>query len=42
MTKGMNEPAWEGGVCFICDYWWVVLIVISVGLAVYFGQSYIF
>ncbi len=41
MTKGMNEPVWEGPVCLICDYWWLLLLVIAVGLAGYFGQSYL-
>lgn len=40
MSNGMNEPVWEGTMCIVCDYWWVLLVVIAVALGAYFGQGY--
>lgn len=36
----MNREWWEGPVCVVCDYWWIILIVIVVGLGVYLTRDY--
>jgi len=36
----MNDEWWEGTVCFICDYWWVFLIIIVLGITAYFTRDY--
>lgn len=36
----MEEPFYEGTVCFICDYWWVLLIILVLGLTAYFTRAY--
>jgi hypothetical protein len=36
----MNEPMWEGPVCFLCNYWWVILLVIVLGVVAYFTSPY--
>ncbi len=41
MSNGMREPAWEGTMCIICDYWWLLLLVIVGGVGAYFGQKYL-
>lgn len=28
----MNEPWYEGSVCFICNYWWVLLLILALGV----------
>ena len=40
MANGMNEPAAEGVLWCLCDYWWLLLVVVAVGLALFFGRSY--
>ena len=35
------QPAWWEGIArFMCDYWWVLLIIIVLGLTAYFTRSY--
>ncbi len=36
----MNEEWWENSTCFICDYWWVFLIVIVLAITAYFTSDY--
>ena len=36
----MNDEWWEGPTCFICDYWWVILIIIVLAVAAYFTSPY--
>lgn len=36
----MNDEWWEGTVCFICDYWWLLLLILVLGLAAYFTHNY--
>lgn len=36
----MNEPWWEGIVTFINDYWWVLLLIVALGLTAYFTRDY--
>jgi len=35
----MNKEWWEQPACIICDYWWVILIILVVGLGVYFTRD---
>ncbi len=35
----MNEDWSEGIVCFLCDYWWVFLILLVLGLTAYFTRN---
>jgi hypothetical protein len=35
----MNEEPWEGAVCFLCDYWWVFLILIVLAITAYFTRA---
>ena len=35
----MNEEWWESPVCFICDYWWALLLVIVLALAAFFTRD---
>jgi hypothetical protein len=35
----MNVPWWEGPSRFMCDYWWVLLIIIVLGLTAYFTRD---
>lgn len=35
----MEERWWEHPVCFICDYWWALLIVIVLLLSVFFTRG---
>lgn len=36
----MNEDPFEGPVCFICDYGWIIGILIILGLALFFTRDY--
>lgn len=36
----MNEDWWENPVCFVCDYWWVLLIVVVLALTAFFTRDY--
>jgi len=35
----MEERGSEKLVCFLCDYWWVLLIIIVLGLTAYFTRN---
>lgn len=35
----MEPKWWEGIVSFLCDYWWIILIVIGVILALVFTRN---
>ncbi len=28
----MNKRSWEGFVCFLCDWWWLVLLIIALAV----------
>jgi len=36
----MNAAWWEGIARFMCDYWWVLLIIVVLALTAYFTRSY--
>lgn len=36
----MREEWWERPVCFICNYWWALLLAIVLALAAYFTRGY--
>lgn len=36
----MNDEWWERPVCIVCDYWWLLVIMIAIGLAGYFSRSF--
>ncbi len=35
----MNEEWWEKPTCFVCDYWWVLLLVIVLALTAFFTRD---
>ena len=35
----MNEEPFEGAICFLCNYWWVILIVVVLGITAYFTRD---
>jgi hypothetical protein len=35
----MNEEWWERPTCFICDYGWIILLVIILALALFFTRD---
>ena len=37
--KKMDEEWWERPTCIICDYGWIILLVIILGLALYFTRN---
>lgn len=36
----MNEEFWEKPVCFICDYGWILGIIIILGIILYLTRDY--
>jgi hypothetical protein len=36
----MDRAWWEGPTAFLCDYWWVILIVIVLAITAYFTRDY--
>lgn len=34
----MREEWWERPVCYVCNYWWVILLLILLALAAYFTR----
>lgn len=36
----MNEEWWEQPTCFVCDYWWALLLGVVLLLAGYFTRAY--
>lgn len=36
----MNEEWWERPTCFLCDFWWLFLLVLAVLLSAYFLRGY--
>lgn len=36
----MREEWWERPVCFICKYWWAILLVLLLALAAYLSRDY--
>lgn len=36
----MKEDWSEGPVCFLCDYWWILLIVLVLAITAYFTRDY--
>jgi len=35
----MHEDWWESSVCWLCDYWWALLIALILGLSAYFTRD---
>ena len=35
----MQKPWWEGIASFLCGFWWLVLLIIVLILAVYFTRD---
>lgn len=35
----MLKRWWEDFVWFVCDWWWLILIVLAVGLGAYFTRN---
>jgi len=38
----MNEKWWERPTCFLCNYWWLLLLVVVLGLTAYFSRGFWF
>ena len=38
----MHAEWWERPACFVCDYWWVILLALLLGLAAWFAWPYVF
>lgn len=36
----MQKKAYEDVMAVLCDYWWVLLILLILGLALYFTRMY--
>ena len=36
----MNEEWWESPVCWVCDYWWVLLLIIVLALTAFFTRDF--
>lgn len=36
----MQERWWERPVCIVCEYWWVAVLAIALGLTAYFMRGY--
>lgn len=36
----MHEEWWESPVCWLCDYWWALLLALVLFLAAYFSRSF--
>jgi hypothetical protein len=35
----MEKKWWEGIISFLCDFWWIIAIILAVGLAIYFTRD---
>jgi|YNPNPStandDraft_1061719.scaffolds.fasta_scaffold21778_3 hypothetical protein len=35
----MNAEPWEDIVRFICGWWWLILLIIALGLTAYFTRN---
>ncbi len=35
----MNEGPWEKPMCFMCDYGWIIGLIIVLGLILYFTRD---
>jgi hypothetical protein len=36
----MRKEWWEEPACIICDFWWLILIVVVLGLTAYFTRNF--
>ena len=36
----MQDEWWESPVCYLCDYWWALLIILFLALAGWFSRDY--
>lgn len=36
----MEDRWYDGSVCFLCNYWWIILLVIVLGVVAYFTAPY--
>jgi hypothetical protein len=37
----MNERWWESPVCFVCDYWWGILIAVTLSIVALMSRDYL-
>jgi hypothetical protein len=35
----MREEWWEKPTCWLCDYWWLILLLMLIGLGAYFARN---
>ena len=35
----MNDKGSDKAVCWLCDYWWVILLIIALVLVIYFTKD---
>jgi hypothetical protein len=35
----MTDNPFDSTICWICDYWWIIVSVIVLGLVAYFTQE---
>jgi hypothetical protein len=40
LLDAMNEEWWESPVCWLCDYWWALLLALVLGLSAFFSRAY--
>jgi hypothetical protein len=36
----MNNDFWESPVCWPCNYWWVLLIILVLAITAYFTRQF--
>lgn len=36
----MEKKAWEGILTVLCDYWWVLMGILILGLALFFTREF--
>ena len=35
----MKKDWWEGSACFLCDFWWLVLLLFVLAVTAYFTRD---
>jgi hypothetical protein len=35
----MEKKWWEGIISFLCDFWWIIVAILAIGLAIYFTRD---
>lgn len=36
----MNEEWWESPACWVCDYWWALLLIVVLALTAFFTRDF--